>query len=169
MSRPAATVGLQQKLKDQGMDLENWTGAGGCLQVDEDGLFWVFRSAYEPSPMFSPGSFVSGTPVYAGIMSTMFISARAWIEGSNKAKSIMNMSTIQKAAVSYANLNGLRPDQYHEITMEILVKESLLSQDTTLDPDGLPYTLKPTKSTDEVWVHSLNPEHQQEFEQAMGM
>jgi hypothetical protein len=39
----------------------------------------------------------------------LFIGVTAWKSGANKAACVVNLSSIQKAARGYANMNGLSP------------------------------------------------------------
>jgi prepilin-type N-terminal cleavage/methylation domain-containing protein len=41
------------------------------------------------------------------LVGVLFIGVQAWRDGANKAASLVNMSTIQKAVRGYANMNSL--------------------------------------------------------------
>jgi prepilin-type N-terminal cleavage/methylation domain-containing protein len=43
------------------------------------------------------------------LVGVLFIGITAWKSGANKAACVVNLSSIQKAARGYANMNGLSP------------------------------------------------------------
>ena len=43
------------------------------------------------------------------LVGVLFIGVTAWKSGANKAACVVNLSSIQKAARGYANMNGLSP------------------------------------------------------------
>jgi prepilin-type N-terminal cleavage/methylation domain-containing protein len=47
--------------------------------------------------------------VLLSLISILFIGARAWKKGSDRAGCIMNIRNFQQAVRSYANMNGLDP------------------------------------------------------------
>lgn len=97
--------------------------------------------------------------VLLGLISVLFISARAWIEGSNKAKCIVNLSSIQKAAVSYANLNQVPPSTYSSgITFANLTDNNMVPASIACPTSGTAYSLAPVDNDqDSVWVQCADP------------
>lgn len=85
--------------------------------------------------------------VLLGLVSVLFISARAWIEGSNAAKCVVNLSSIQKAAVSFYNLNN----ETNPADLAALQAANMVGANISC-PSGGDYTLTPTANQDEVWV-----------------
>lgn len=47
--------------------------------------------------------------VLLSLISILFIGARAWKQGSDRAASILQIRNVQQAVRSYANMNGLNP------------------------------------------------------------
>jgi type II secretory pathway pseudopilin PulG len=47
--------------------------------------------------------------VLLSLISILFIGARAWKKGSDRAGCIMNIRNVQQAIRSYGNMNGLNP------------------------------------------------------------
>lgn len=47
--------------------------------------------------------------VFLGLISVLFVGAASYKEGTNRAKCIMTIATMQKAVRSYQNLNELEP------------------------------------------------------------
>ena len=47
--------------------------------------------------------------VLLSLISILFIGARAWKKGSDRAASILQIRNVQQAVRSYANMNGLNP------------------------------------------------------------
>ncbi len=97
--------------------------------------------------------------VLLGLISVLFISARAWIEGSNKAKCIVNLASIQKAAVSYANLNQVPPSTYSTaIAFTDLTGANMVPASIACPTSSTAYVLSPVDNDqDSVWVQCADP------------
>lgn len=48
--------------------------------------------------------------VLLSLIAVLFIGARAWKKGSDRAACILNLRNVQQAVRSYSNLNGLNPN-----------------------------------------------------------
>jgi type II secretory pathway pseudopilin PulG len=49
--------------------------------------------------------------VLLSLISILFIGARAWKKGSDRAASILQIRNVQQAVRSYANMNGINPGE----------------------------------------------------------
>ena len=76
--------------------------------------------------------------VLLGLISVLFIGVTAYREGSNRAKCILNITNVQKAARSYQNLYELAPGV--ALLPEKIIGTGLMIETTPVCPSGGTYT-----------------------------
>ena len=76
--------------------------------------------------------------VLLGLISVLFIGVGAYKKGSDRAKCILTITSVQKAVRSYANLNA--DDPALTVGKATLVGAGLMFEDEPLCPSGGTYT-----------------------------
>ncbi|MEP2775213.1 MAG: hypothetical protein ABJQ29_02055 [Luteolibacter sp.] len=81
--------------------------------------------------------------VLLSLISILFIGARAWKKGSDRAASIMQIRNVQQAVRSYSNMNGKNPlDTVSGLQFQIFGPGKFIQNDPTvvMHPAGGSYT-----------------------------
>lgn len=80
--------------------------------------------------------------VLLGLISVLFIGVSAYREGSNRAKCILNITNVQKAARSYQNLYELKAGQ--GLDNDKIIGTGLMIEKEPVCPSGGGYTIVET-------------------------
>lgn len=81
--------------------------------------------------------------VLLSLISILFIGARAWKKGSDRAASILQIRNVQQAVRSYSNMNGKNPgDTVATLSSEIFGAEKFITTNPTAGshPAGTGYS-----------------------------
>lgn len=77
--------------------------------------------------------------VILSLISILFIGARAWKKGSDRAASILQIRNMQQAVRSYSNMAGHNPGYTHPHLKDSIIGPGMfIEQDPTDDPDKHP-------------------------------
>jgi type II secretory pathway pseudopilin PulG len=80
--------------------------------------------------------------VLLSLISILFIGARAWKRGSDRAGCIMNIRNIQQAVRSYANMNGHNPgDTVTGMQSEVIGSGKFVEKTPLCPSDSVAYTI----------------------------
>ncbi|MCB1230049.1 MAG: type II secretion system protein [Verrucomicrobiae bacterium] len=82
--------------------------------------------------------------VLLGLISVLFIGVAAYKKGSDRAKCILNIATVQKAIRSYQNLYELENGDTVAATSTIIGTDRMIevAPDCPAEPNGTHYTFK---------------------------
>ena len=78
--------------------------------------------------------------VLLSLISILFIGARAWKKGSDRAGCIMNIRNVQQGVRSYANMNGFSPGDTVTGWKANVIGTGLFVEKTPACPGGGTYT-----------------------------
>lgn len=78
--------------------------------------------------------------VLLSLISVLFIGARAWKKGSDRAACILNIRNFQQAVRSYANMNGKNPGDTVPAFNTTIVGAGLFMETSPTCPGGGTYT-----------------------------
>ena len=78
--------------------------------------------------------------VLLSLISILFIGARAWKKGSDRAGCIMNIRNVQQAVRSYANMNGVNPGDTVATLYSDVIGAGKFVEKTPACPGGGTYT-----------------------------
>jgi type II secretory pathway pseudopilin PulG len=78
--------------------------------------------------------------VLLSLISVLFIGARAWKKGSDRAACILNIRNFQQAVRSYANMNGKNPGDTVPAFNTTIVGAGLFMETAPTCPGGGSYT-----------------------------
>jgi type II secretory pathway pseudopilin PulG len=78
--------------------------------------------------------------VLLSLISVLFIGARAWKKGSDRAACILNIRNFQQAVRSYANMNGKNPGDTVPAFNTTIVGAGLFMETAPICPGGGTYT-----------------------------
>ncbi len=108
---------------------------------DENTIYSVTRMPINGRPLMLGGSGVTSLVAMSSV-STMFIGAKAWKEGADRANCILNIRNVQVAVRSWQNMNGKNIGD--PIMMSELVGDGKFLQQMPVCPLGGEYTFSET-------------------------
>lgn len=88
--------------------------------------------------------------VLLSLISILFVGARAWKKGSDRAASVLTIRNVQQAVRSYSNMNGKNAgDTVSDLSTELFGAGKFLENNPTAGthPAGLPVTYVITAAT----------------------
>ncbi|WP_035608815.1 hypothetical protein [Haloferula sp. BvORR071] len=94
-----------------------------CIASEQDGLTTLAEMPYAIE--------IGGALPYLAGSSVLFVGARAWKKGSDRAACIMNTRNVQQAVRSYQNMNSVKPGQPIPWDKIVGSKDSFLAKQPT--------------------------------------
>ncbi|WP_367870338.1 hypothetical protein [Luteolibacter sp. Populi] len=124
-----------------------------CVSCEPDGIMTLAEMPFPVELTGGPLPYLAGTSV-------LFVGARAWKKGSDRAACVMNVRNVQQAVRAYQNMNSLKPGDPIPWNKVIGEKGFLTKQPACLEAGGGYTFVKTVPKNGALACTCSHPEHQ---------